>query len=46
MALEGLSPFVQGNGVLKIHLTLLQAGNNGLKLLERPFEAQVFDGLG
>jgi len=46
MALERLSAFVQNDGILKIHLALFQARNDGLKLLERAFEAQVFDRLG
>jgi hypothetical protein len=43
MALQGLSAFVQGDGILKVHLALLKAGNNGFQLLERAFEAQFFD---
>src|SRR5204862_6882299 len=46
MRLERLSAFVQSEGILEIHLALLQTRNNGLKLLERRFEAQVFGRLG
>ena len=46
MRLERLSAFVQSDGILKVDLALFQTGNDGLKLLERGFEAYVFDRLG
>ena len=46
MRLQRLSAFVQSDGILEIHLALFQAGNDGLKLLERGFEAEIFDRLG
>ena len=46
MRLQRLSAFVQSDGILEIHLALFQTGNNGLKLLERGFEAELFDRLG
>jgi len=45
MGLQRLSAFVQSDGILEIHLALFQTGN-GLKLLERGFEAEIFDRLG
>ena len=38
MGLQGLSAFVQSDGILKIHLALFQTGDNGFQLLERALE--------
>ena len=38
--------FIQGDGILKIHLALLQARDDSFQLPERVLKAQVFDGLG
>src|SRR4051812_34786275 len=44
MGLQGLSAFVQGNGIFQVHLALLQASDNGFQLFEGTLEAQLFDG--
>jgi len=46
MGLQGLSAFVQSDGIFQFDLALFQARDDGLKFLERPLEAQLFDGLG
>ena len=45
MGLQRLAAFIQGDGILKIDLALLQAGNDGFQLPERALKAQLFDGL-
>jgi hypothetical protein len=45
MKFERLSAFIQSDGILKIHLALLQPGDDGFQLLESAFKAQFFDGL-
>jgi hypothetical protein len=41
MALERLSAFVQGDGILKLHLALLQPGDDGLQFAQRRLETEA-----
>ena len=44
MQLQQLAALIQRDGILKIHLALLQPGNDGLQFLERALERQLVYG--
>ena len=43
MALQRLAALVQGDGILKLHLALLQPGDDGFQLAQRRLETEAGD---